>query len=506
MKLNFNAPHLTTLVTIITACGLVACLPKNAEDPLSHVSTGSSIIETSTGGNITLSCDNPVELNLENPEDEGDYDATNVPSNATDNDLSTRWSSFGAPKWLSVDLGTQAHMTHVQLAYYKDYERTSSFAVETSADNQTWTEVLDITTTEQITLPDGVITQDPTLVEFDITDSTARYLRLLGYGNSANGWNSLAELQVFGCSGNLIYNTDYGSVEPGSDPAESLPTLNNAVAPSQNFDLTGWYLSVPTDTDNSDTADSISIETLNSGYENSDFFYTGTDGGMVFKVTVGGYRTSVNTSYTRTELRGMLRGLNNTGVSTQGVNKNNWVFGSAPLAAKAAAGGVDGLMRATLAVNRVTTTVEKSEVGRIIVGQIHANDDEPLRLYYHKLPANVNGSIYLAHEPKSDTGLDEQYYEILGSRPSDDVEPNPENGIPLNAQFSYEVRVKGDLLLVTVYYDGKQHSHAVDMLNSGYDTADQYQYFKAGVYLQDNDSDSDDYAQATFYKLETSHD
>mgnify|MGYP005821677077 CR=1 FL=1 len=43
----------------------------------------------------------------------------------------------------------------------------------------------------------------------------------------------------------------------------------------------------------------------------------------------------------------MLRGTN-TSISTQGVNKNNWVFGSASESAKNAAAGYDGEMTATL--------------------------------------------------------------------------------------------------------------------------------------------------------------
>lgn len=65
---------------------------------------------------------------------------------------------------------------------------------------------------------------------------------------------------------------------------------------------------------------------INSGYEENNYFYTGSDGGLVFKCSVDGFKTSANTSYTRIELREMLRGTD-TSISTQGVNKNNWVFG-----------------------------------------------------------------------------------------------------------------------------------------------------------------------------------
>ena len=116
---------------------------------------------------------------------------------------------------------------------------------------------------------------------------------------------------------------------------------------------------------------------------------------MVFKCPVDGYKTSTNTSYTRVELREMLRA-GDTSISTSGVNGNNWVFSSAPSSAQNAAGGVDGNMKATLAVNHVTET-GSSQVGRVIIGQIHASSDEPIRLYYRKLPNHDKGSIYFAH-------------------------------------------------------------------------------------------------------------
>ncbi|WP_081848110.1 polysaccharide lyase family 7 protein [Microbulbifer sp. HZ11] len=270
--------------------------------------------------------------------------------------------------------------------------------------------------------------------------------------------------------------------------------------PSSNFDLAAWYLSVPTDDDGNGRADSIYEAELNSGYGNSNYFYTGEDGGMVFRCPIAGFKTSTNTSYTRTELRGMLR-RGDTSISTQGVNKNNWVFSSAPIAARETAGGVDGVLRATLAVNHVTTTGDSGQTGRVIVGQIHANDDEPLRLYYRKLPDNSKGSIYIAHEIK---GGDDTWYEMIGSRSSSAL--NPEDGIALNEIFSYEIRVEGNTLTVTIFREGKDDViQMVDMSESGYDTEDQYMYFKAGVYNQNNSGDDSDYVQATFYALENSH-
>jgi Alginate lyase/Viral BACON domain len=282
---------------------------------------------------------------------------------------------------------------------------------------------------------------------------------------------------------------------------ENSEALDPNKAPSENFDLSTWKLSIPED-EGDGTATDISVSQINNGYENSSYFYTGEDGGMVFKCPVDGFTTSANTSYVRVELREMLRGTD-TSISTQGVNENNWVFGTAPAADINAAGGYDGEMNATLAVNHVTTTGSNSHVGRVIIGQIHANSDEPIRLYYRKLPNNTLGSIYYAHEPTDGNG-DEQWYEMIGSRSNS--ASNPSDGIALDEVFSYTIKVVGDILTVTIIREGKEDVvSTVDMVNSGFNAGGQYMYFKAGLYHVNNSGNDDDFAQATFYALDKSH-
>ena len=278
-------------------------------------------------------------------------------------------------------------------------------------------------------------------------------------------------------------------------------SLDPDQAPSANFDLSTWKLSIPVN-EGDGTATDISVSDLNDGYENSTYFYTAPDGGMVFKCPVAGYKTSVNTNYTRVELREMLRGTN-TSISTQGVNKNNWVFGSAPQEDKIAAAGYDGEMNATLAVNHVTTSGSNSHIGRLVIGQIHANSDEPIRIYYRKLRDNNLGSIYFAHEPTDGNGS-EQWHEMIGSRSNNAA--NPTDGIALDEVFSYRIKVVGDILTVTIIREGKADIvKVIDMANSGFNVGGQYMYFKAGVYHLNSTGNDDDYAQVTFYALNKSH-
>jgi poly(beta-D-mannuronate) lyase len=309
------------------------------------------------------------------------------------------------------------------------------------------------------------------------------------------------------------YTDDSGFIEsPLSDsngPVFAASGLAPSVPPGQNFDLLGWYLSTPEE-NSSGLSTRIAEVDLAGGYEHPDYFWTSDDGGMVFRVTNEGARTSSNTSYPRTELREMLR-RGDTSISTRSSDgtptRNNWVLSSAPASAQQAAGAVDGQLKATLAVNAVTTYGSSGRVGRVIVGQIHAKDDEPIRLYYRKLPQNQRGAIYAAHEIN---GGDDIYYEMIGSR-SNSLS-DPANGIALDELWSYEILAQGNQLQVTIrrgdLYGAVIGTANIDMSASGYDIAQEFMYFKAGAYNQNNTSDgglADDFSQVTFYQLEASH-
>lgn len=276
--------------------------------------------------------------------------------------------------------------------------------------------------------------------------------------------------------------------------------LDPEAAPSDNFDLLGWTLSIPVDEGNDGNADTKKEDVLSAGYTHEEYFYTADDGGLVFKCPIQGALTSKNTDFTRVELREMLR-RGNTRHSTSGVNRNNWVLSSAPSDDQSAAGGIDGTLRATLKVDHVTTTGDSDQVGRVIIGQIHANDDEPVRLYYRLLPGHRLGSIYFAHEPLTTV---ETWRVLIGSLRSNATEPS--DGIALGETFSYEISTRGNELRVEIMREDKPGvSYLFDMSRSGYDEGGQYMYFKAGAYNQNDSGDADDYVQATFYEINASH-
>ena len=302
-------------------------------------------------------------------------------------------------------------------------------------------------------------------------------------------------------------NTPLGEIVNAEGCSSTQITITDSIspdnAPSDNFDLSTWKLTIPESESGirDDDAIDISVAELINQYTHPAYFYTAEDGGMVFRCSPRGARTSSGTKYARTELREMLRGTD-TSIPTQGVNQNNWVFGSAPQADIDAAGGFDGHMAATLAINEVTTTGDSGQVGRVVIGQIHANSDEPIRVYYRKLPNNEKGTVYFAHEPR--TGSEIYIDDMIGSRSSS--ASNPTDGIALNERFTYVIDVVGNMLTFTLSRTGKADIiRQVDMSNSRFDESGQYMYFKAGVYVQNNTGNEDDFTQATFYSIEKSH-
>ncbi len=267
------------------------------------------------------------------------------------------------------------------------------------------------------------------------------------------------------------------------------------------FELVDWYLGLPVDENGDGKADSISEAKLAGGWTDPRFFYPSADGGLSFRAPVRGATTSKNTNYVRTELREMLR-RGNTKFKTAAPGKNNWVLSSAAPRYRKRAGGVDGELHAELAINHVTTTGAPHEIGRVIIGQIHGKDDEPVRLYYRKLPHHSKGTLYFAHEVKGQA--DDIYVPLIGDRANS--APEPKHGIALNERFGYSIVARGNDLEVTILRAGKPIARKrMNMEGSGYSDKDEYLYFKAGVYNQNKTGDDDDYVQATFYKLKNLH-
>lgn len=454
--------HKFLVITLIY--GIYGCGGSSSNSPIKEENTQNENSSTPPIiiDDITCNVSYPLSISTVYQETENKSLTALFDSNKTNS------SSWQAPKLDSeiiVELTKPASLKELVITW-QDMDVSHLYNVSASKNKEDWQLLVNQGQSQKESLVPDVINLT------DYSSATGLYLKLTLTGTEFSQPSELIEIEVFGCEKDV----------------------------SHSVELIDWYLSVPTDEDNNGKSDSIKEQDLANGYFDPRFFSLSTDGGLIFSTSVSGYRTSTNTKYVRSELREMLR-RGDTSHKTQGVNKNNWVFSTAPQTDIDNAGGVDGGLQVNVAVNHVTTTGEDYQIGRVIIGQIHANDDEPARLYYRKLPSNTHGAVYLAHELLNG---EDTYYEIIGSRSNN--ASNPTNGIPLNEKFSYTIDVKGHVLIVSIVKaDGNKFVQSIDMSESGYDQGGQYMYFKAGVYNQNNSGDPHDYVRATFYQIQNSH-
>ena len=113
----------------------------------------------------------------------------NVPGNAIDGNLATRWSANGDGQWLQIDLGTTRTICSVNVSFYSGNLRQSRFDIQTgAAGTGPWTNAL------TGALSSGTTTA---LESFDFPDVDGRFVRYVGHGNTVNAWNSINEIEIF---------------------------------------------------------------------------------------------------------------------------------------------------------------------------------------------------------------------------------------------------------------------------------------------------------------------
>ena len=79
----------------------------------------------------------------------------------------------------------------------------------------------------------------------------------------------------------------------------------------------------------------------------------------------------------------------------------------------------------------------------------------------------------------------------------------------LGELFTYEIVAEGNIITTTIYQDGVNLGEAVvdmDALDSGYDIAAEYMYFKVGNYHVNSTANASEFAEVTIYEFENSHD
>jgi len=329
-----------------------------------------------------------------------------------------------------------------------------------------------------------------------------------------------------------------------SDTVENKPQV---IFPAERFDLSQWQIDAPTDTNKDGIVDVIGIKDIQT-YQHPDYFYIDTEGNLVFAAPNKAI-TSVNSTNTRSELHHMLGGE----AALKRDFKNNFAFKKNRRADQFAQ--IGGNLQATLKVNHVAKRAKyqyKPTAFSVVVGQVHAVQDkkrraegegygwgnEPLKIYYKKLPNHEYGSVFWNYErnlEKDNPDRIDISYSVWGKPWLDFDEPG-EAGIALDEEFSYEVNVYENTMYLT--FTNARHGtvkHSINLTDNvdAFGNVDELDnpkaytgegnHFKAGAYNQCSTKDASsfrypacpgtgnwsvdkangDYTQVTFSRLVT---
>ena len=176
-------------------------------------------------------------------------------------------------------------------------------------------------------------------------------------------------------------------------------------------------------------------------YQSKDFFYTQNEGNtdwVVYKTPNSGV-TSKTSSNTRTELGQLERWNPMTG----------------------------GNLTGTLKVMHVSTTGDARVAASYstVVGQIHSDEghkNEPLKIFYKKFPGHEKGSVFWNYEINTAGKNDKRWdystsvwghdFSVVGDEANSYPE-EPENGVALGEEFSYEVNVYEGIMYLSFKRD-----------------------------------------------------
>lgn len=187
------------ITLLICALSIVSCTPSNEAAPTEAPLPTEAPVPTDEPTASAESICTPTPATL-TAYDEGLNDG-HGPELAVDGegaDVESRWSADGEGRWIMLDIGGPGTVIELATAWYKADERTAFFDVETSLDGEAWTTVLT-----------GLESQgDNELHAVSLDNIHTRFVRIVGYGNSENQWNSLLEAEIQTC----------GDVIPGPPP------------------------------------------------------------------------------------------------------------------------------------------------------------------------------------------------------------------------------------------------------------------------------------------------
>ncbi len=233
------------------------------------------------------------------------------------------------------------------------------------------------------------------------------------------------------------------------------PDLDPAKPPSGNFNLSAWKLTLPVSQDSyfgsggSSAAEILpdgdsgpAVTALNQGFEDSDYFFTATDGTMSFRTPLSGGATTTNTSYVRTELRELY----------------NWTSGQSTSTANWDNEGSHQL-EATLSVVEYWPDDPQT-----VIGQVHAKDSSKALVKLQWDGPDLPVRAIINEDPVSGNPFSLSF-DVVGTN-----------------EFSYIISLIDNTMSITV--NGQTQSVTFGQGNMSLDWDNHVYYFKAGSYPQ----------------------
>lgn len=105
---------------------------------------------------------------------------------AVDGDLETAWGNGTPGCWIGFDLGEKKELTEVKVKWSQGSARYTYFDLEVSDDAVNWRNIYS----------DGRSYMTDGFETYSFEPLTARYIRLVGNGNSTNSWTTLYEIRI----------------------------------------------------------------------------------------------------------------------------------------------------------------------------------------------------------------------------------------------------------------------------------------------------------------------
>ncbi|WP_406608785.1 polysaccharide lyase family 7 protein [Agarivorans sp. JK6] len=330
----------------------------------------------------------------------------------------------------------------------------------------------------------------------------------------------------------LFAGTAGAANTPTNYQLELMSKLDASKAPAQNFEMRKWKINLPypdTKPEREGKTMEVYASQLNDAenpFSHPEWFYTNAEtGAMVFKVPNEAV-TTPNSKNARSELRAMLNVNLPTGYKDP---STNFVLASHDNAA--AYGSIGGRMSAALSVDHVSLSGNDAKMGAhsVVIGQIHGSNNEPLKIFFRKLPNHEHGSLFWNYEinPKDKKDRFDIPHNIFGQYNLTKDDKDPVGGIKLGELFSYDVDIVDNIMNLTftknpgeaneqvvTYRVNLAEPNSASDLDTSY--AQDWMYFKAGAYNQcnikpktntwssgcsNNGLDAGDYTQVSFYKL-----